>query len=484
MEPLGAVASIVTLLELVHKITVLCIKARTSIKNAIPDLIRLVDEVKSLRGILEGLIDIASDDTLQGASRLRHLEALASSDGLLETCSSELKELERWLQAAFKSNAKSTFGALKWSLKEKDVSRRLEGITRVKSTLQLGLAVDHTQILLESRAATLSLAQTVKHTNAEQHRQTIINWLASMAADTAAHTHVRVKARSTGDWFLEGTVFRDWINSPHSVLWLHGIPGAGKSVMCASIVDTLNQMSSEDDPVVVTKFFFDFRARDHQDACFFLSSILVQLQQAKGEVLPILSALHESHSKSSQRPSDVELLETMRTVLLEQNQVYTIIDGLDECGVQERILEVLEEISRWQVPHHHLLVASRKDPDMQKTFSRIQSHECHLDVTSVNEDIERYVQQSVAEDVRLNRWPSHVQVEISSRIASKAGGMFRWADCQLQAVKQCRNLKGLRSTLSSLPTTLEGTYARILDAIDPAYSTEAQKMLMWLCFAA
>ncbi|KAF2444190.1 hypothetical protein P171DRAFT_27522 [Karstenula rhodostoma CBS 690.94] len=122
--------------------------------------------------------------------------------------------------------------------------------------------------------------------------------------------------------------------------------------MCASIVDTLNQMSSKDDPIVVVKFFFDFRARDHQDACAFLSSMLVQIQKAKCEVLLKLSSLHGYHSKLSQPPSEVELLNALRIVLLEQNRVYTIIDGLDECRVHGRVIETLEEICKWQMPHH------------------------------------------------------------------------------------------------------------------------------------
>lgn len=484
MEALGAVASIVTLLEVVHEITLLCIKARASIKHAIPDLIRLVDEVKSVRGILEGLIDIASDNTLPGGPHLNQLKAFSGSNGLLETCSSELQELERWLQDAVKSNANSTFGAIKWSLKEKDVSRRLEGITRVKDTLQLGLIVDHTQVLVKSRAATLALAQTVKRTNAGQYRQTIIDWLASLVSDAAADTHVRLKAQSTGDWFLEGSEFKHWIDSPHSILWLHGIPGAGKSVMCASIVDALTQMRAKDESIVVAKFFFDFRARDRQNTCVFLSSILLQHQKANGEVLPALASLYDSHSKISQRLKDAELLETLQDILVKQKQeVYTIIDGLDECSTQGRILETLEEIARWQIPHHHLLVASRHDFEIQKTFTRIQSRQCQMGVIDVTEDIARYVQECVTEDPRLNRWPHHVQDEISSSIASKAHGMFRWADCQLQAVRQCKNLKKLRTTLDSLPTTLEDTYARILDRIDPTYSAEAQSMLMWLCFS-
>jgi hypothetical protein len=81
--------------------------------------------------------------------------------------------------------------------------------------------------------------------------------------------------------------------------------------MCASIVDSINQLKSEDDPIIVARFFFDSRVRDYQDACIFLSSMLLQIQKARGEVLPALSSLQQSQSKFSRRPTKIELVGTL-----------------------------------------------------------------------------------------------------------------------------------------------------------------------------
>jgi hypothetical protein len=50
---------------------------------------------------------------------------------------------------------------------------------------------------------------------------------------------------------------------------------------------------------------------------------------------------------------------------LEQNRVYTTIDGLEERGARDRILKTFEGISKWQIPYHHFLVASHQDPEIQ-----------------------------------------------------------------------------------------------------------------------
>jgi Ankyrin repeats (3 copies) len=56
--------------------------------------------------------------------------------------------------------------------------------------------------------------------------------------------------------------------------------------------------------------------------------------------------------------------------------------------------------------------------------------------------------------------------------------------CQLDALGKCLNLPRLRKSLESLPDTLDGTYDRILCAIDKENSQDALKILQWLVYSA
>ncbi|KAF1977160.1 hypothetical protein BU23DRAFT_377125, partial [Bimuria novae-zelandiae CBS 107.79] len=479
MEPLGAVASVITLLQLIHKVTILCLDARSRFKNATPDLVQLINGVKALRGILEGLLDL----NVQDQTHLRQLKALASSHGLLTTYSTELGDLERWLQKALLSNG-STFGALKWTLQEKEINRRLHPISRLKSTLQLGLSIDNTQLQLGTHLATLSLARSVEQRHEDQHRRTILDWLTAQSPRIGTNDPPNPGDGSTGSWFLNGATFKEWTSSLQSILWLHGIPGSGKSVLCASIVETLLRPGSSERLPLVLQFFFDFNNSDRQDVTALLCSLIAQVQNKNATALPPLGLLHASYVNKLQGPNEQELLETLREILSHEKVTYIIIDGIDECGARGKILRLVADMSEWIMAQLHLLIASRKEADIERAFRHIPYHECSMKAEDVNEDIGRYVQQSIEEDSRLIRWPTEIRSEIVDAIALKGCEMFRWAACQLQAVKQWRNLKGLRNTLKCLPTTLEGTYARILDQIDTVYIAEAKKLLMWLCFAA
>ena len=57
---------------------------------------------------------------------------------------------------------------------------------------------------------------------------------------------------------------------------------------------------------------------------------------------------------------------------------------------------------------------------------------------------------------------------------------FRWASCQLDSLGKCLRPAAVRKTLSTLPSTLDETYERILLNIDGQYKQEAQLALTWL----
>lgn len=57
---------------------------------------------------------------------------------------------------------------------------------------------------------------------------------------------------------------------------------------------------------------------------------------------------------------------------------------------------------------------------------------------------------------------------------------FRWASCQLDSLRKCLRPATVRKTLSTLPSTLDETYERILLNIDEQYKQEAQVALTWL----
>lgn len=61
---------------------------------------------------------------------------------------------------------------------------------------------------------------------------------------------------------------------------------------------------------------------------------------------------------------------------------------------------------------------------------------------------------------------------------------FRWVQCQLDAISHLRTDAAVKRALSSLPSSLEGSYMRILQGIDKVDVEFARRTLLWLAYAA
>ena len=60
---------------------------------------------------------------------------------------------------------------------------------------------------------------------------------------------------------------------------------------------------------------------------------------------------------------------------------------------------------------------------------------------------------------------------------------FRWAACQLDALEECLDLRTLQNALTSLPETLDKTYARILRGIPKEQKQNAIRILQFLTYS-
>ena len=96
--------------------------------------------MKSLRDVLERLLELTKSEAEKGSSRLSTLESLARPDGPLSECEAELTALVKKLEPA--SGWKAVRKGLVWPLKEGDVKKCLDKLGRTKETLNLALSAN------------------------------------------------------------------------------------------------------------------------------------------------------------------------------------------------------------------------------------------------------------------------------------------------------------------------------------------------------
>ncbi|KAF7574509.1 vegetative incompatibility protein HET-E-1 [Pyrenophora tritici-repentis] len=322
----------------------------------------------------------------------------------------------------------------------------------------------------------------------EERISKICSWLSAPDPSTNYYKAHKQRQAETGLWLLESANFIEWKERALSRLWLYGIPGCGKTILSSTIIEHLLQYCHGNISMVTTYFYFDFNDIQKQDPELMLRSLLCQLVQRSITIPKGVDALFSSCENGQRWPSVNALLEVTQQAAREFTQVYVVVDALDECIQRSELMDMLETIASWRLDNLHLLMTSRKERDIEKYLEGYVKEEdavC-LQRDVVDQDIQRYVQQRLRDDKSLAKWnrDATVRQEIEAALMFGARGMFRWAACQLDTLAKCRNRAMLRSSLATLPQTLDQTYDLILAAISEEDCKYAMRILQWLTFSA
>ena len=151
MDPLSITTSIVTLIDATHKVISICHNYKAAVKGADWELPRLIEEVESLRDVLQGLERLAKQAENADPSAVNQLPQLRSfcdpNTGTFALCLSEMQTLEqklippRWTGESGSKRNKFV-QALGWPLKKAFVKETLENLERFKATLNLALGTN------------------------------------------------------------------------------------------------------------------------------------------------------------------------------------------------------------------------------------------------------------------------------------------------------------------------------------------------------
>ena len=131
MEPLGATASIVSLLQLAGAV----IKCLSILKDASNDIKALVLELCTVRGLLSTIKDLVTEDSMLH-------ESLSGHNGLFSQIESSLQSLALKVEPASTTTGHSFVQKLRWPLRKEEVKDALSSIERQKTLLSLALQND------------------------------------------------------------------------------------------------------------------------------------------------------------------------------------------------------------------------------------------------------------------------------------------------------------------------------------------------------
>ena len=438
MDGVSAAASIIQVIQISEQVISACYQYYRSVKGAKKDILDIINHVGGLKSTLESLqllIDSVGDPA---DPRLSHLARL---DVPLKSCQSELQSIANKLHVNPAMNFNlanvkvSIPRQLTWPWKEKEVEKILAVIEKQKTIFILALGGDTLQAVLSIqdtvegvRNTTTSIQETVSEvlTSSEnaarsQRHSKVLQWI-KVTDPSSNHNAARNKHQPmTGEWFLQSEQFVAWLEGRIPSIWVHGIPGAGKTILCSTVIDHVAEFCSPDSRQRHAYFYFDFNDANKRTVTGMLRSILQQLSAVN--LCPELDRLYQQCGEGNHEPRLEALVETLVLALSSSDRTFLVLDALDECSERDQLLDVIARLLT--EPKVAVLTTSRNERNIAESLQvTVTNITCLGHDDGVADDISLHVQKCLQEDKRLKGWPQKIKQEIQEALIDGAHGMY------------------------------------------------------------
>ncbi|CAG9978718.1 unnamed protein product [Clonostachys byssicola] len=527
MDPLSTTASVIAVLQLTSKI----VQYLNSASGATKERKALRDELRACERVLEQLKDRCDEEDCDTEWN-NTIKVLEGPDGPLGRLSIMLRRMEDRLQRR-DGPAERLIAAVKWPFIQKEVNEIFAAMDREKSLLTLALNGISGKLVQEIRRTVIQNREGLKilvntlnvHSNQShaqlaelqegvdriqasqssvqenltrfqqsqeekelnKERSAILEWLPTLAYSTQHRDIIDQRQPGTGQWIFESPEFKTWLEVQGQTLFCPGIPGAGKTVMAASVIEHLISLASNDGEIGVAYLYFSYQRQDEHKLNNIFGCLLNQLSASRPTPPESLRRLYKKHFKQKTQPCLAEILNTLYSVSAEYCRVFVVIDAVDEyqisSGQQRQFVEKIIEYQKKSIIN--LFVTSRFIPEIAQFFERGTS----LEIRATESDIQTYLENQMWQLPAFVQKNPDLQKDIITEISRAVRGMFLLAHLHLQSLRGKKSPKAVRNALEKLPTGSGAygiSYGEAMQRIDCQNDDQrelAKEVLQWVTLA-
>ena len=253
-------------------------------------------------------------------------------------------------------------------------------------------------------------------TNRRQISSTLREWLGAPDASVDHNAACGKKHPGTGTWLLDSPQFSRWLAQKNSTLWLKGLTGLGKSVLCSTAVQLAFRYRRGDHRIGIAYFYFTFREESKQNESSMIRALLWQLSSQIRDRPTDLIQMHELYSAST--PPSTVLLLYLRRLIRRFDRTYIFLGALDESPIEQRenMLGALEEMDKWDVQDLHLFLTSRDHGDIRRSLDCFADHQIEMRNAGIDRDIADLISRRLNQDrnlFKLSRYHDQIRAALT-----------------------------------------------------------------------
>ncbi|XRM36928.1 hypothetical protein ABZX51_000417 [Aspergillus tubingensis] len=327
----------------------------------------------------------------------------------------------------------------------RSLSDKADLIKHEQDVLRDELNYFHTPIQF-IRDGLIDLTNSFTKHESDNRTTQILQWLSPLSQAGYYEGRRETCLQSTGGWIFEDENYIRWRVSSHSaVLWLHGLPGTGKSTMMSTIIESL-QVEHKHSTNSSVAYVFCSRNRSDgrwQDCRRLVCCLIAQLARLKPSG-PLNGRLIRTFEDMIQKEGEVAVKEgaglswndacQLLCELIDKGVTTICIDAIDECaedcrGIFLRLIDRL--LTKPDGGRVKVLLSSRTSLNIAERFPMWYCHSVEMGQNGA--DIQAYARDSAAkcvEGMRSRGYSVSAELEekLMRHLVGDAQGMFLWIE--------------------------------------------------------
>ena len=213
----------------------------------------------------------------------------------------------------------------------------------------------------------------------------------------------------------------DWLELRHRCLWIHGIPGAGKTVLISNLFEQTRR-TCEESPMrkCACVYYYCYYGHKQDETLPFLRWLLNILCRQADRIPEDILKMY----RFGGQPELLGVMKAVEDILINFERVFVFIDAIDESQSRKNILRVLRDFMiEPRFKKIQLLASSREYADIEQIMGTI-STPVSMAHPSVEDDIRICLRSMLQSNSKFSHWSSDLLSEVEDTVSKGAKGMY------------------------------------------------------------